>query len=165
MSANASRIIVVGGGPVGMTAAHALTKAGIDFVLLESRPEIVLNAGSNLVLSAMGLRALSQLGLLSALAKVSSPVTKFKRFDHKGRDLGDTWFFTFFQQRLVTALPNPPFLCLALMSSPAMVPILESSVAMTCSRSFGSVFQPNPSRRYTQARRFRISKQQTTASL
>ena len=103
MSTNASRIIVVGGGPVGMTAAHALTKAGIDFVLLESRPEIVLNAGSNLVLSAMGLRALGQLGLLPALTKVSSPVTKFKRFDHKGRDLGDTWFFTFFQERLVTS--------------------------------------------------------------
>lgn len=103
MNAAASRVIVVGGGPTGVTAAHALSRAGIDFVLLESRPEIAADAGCNLVLSAMGLRALGQLGLLPALYKVSSPVTKFKRYDHKGRDLGDTMYFTYIQQRSVAA--------------------------------------------------------------
>ncbi|KAH2272374.1 hypothetical protein KXW39_007037 [Aspergillus fumigatus] len=45
----------------------------------------------------MGLRALAQLGLLAALSKVSTPVDKFKRLDHQGRDIGDTMFFTYFQ--------------------------------------------------------------------
>ncbi|KAK1999780.1 FAD/NAD(P)-binding domain-containing protein [Colletotrichum falcatum] len=98
MSSDASPIIVVGGGPVGMTAAHALSRAGIDFVLLESRSTIVLDAGSNLVLSPTGLRALSQFGILPALNKVSSPLAKFRRFDHKGRDIGDTLFFTYVQK-------------------------------------------------------------------
>ncbi|KAH3271265.1 hypothetical protein KXW55_001457 [Aspergillus fumigatus] len=48
-------------------------------------------------LSAMGLRAFAQLGLLAALSKVSTPVDKFKRLDHQGRDIGDTMFFTYFQ--------------------------------------------------------------------
>ncbi|KAK2018366.1 FAD/NAD(P)-binding domain-containing protein [Colletotrichum eremochloae] len=94
----AAPVIVVGGGPVGMTAAHALSRAGIDFVLLESRPTIVLDAGSNLVLSPTGLRALSQFGILPALNKASSPLPKFRRFDHHGRDIGDTLFFTYVKQ-------------------------------------------------------------------
>jgi 2-polyprenyl-6-methoxyphenol hydroxylase-like FAD-dependent oxidoreductase len=50
-----TKAIVVGGGPVGLVAAHALTHAGLDFVLLESRPNIVIDAGSNLVLLPMSL--------------------------------------------------------------------------------------------------------------
>ncbi|TLD09974.1 hypothetical protein PgNI_05415 [Pyricularia grisea] len=98
MAAPAPKIIIVGGGPVGMTAVHALTRAGIDFVLLESRPTIVMDAGSNLVLSLTGLRALSQFGILPALEKCSSALAKFSRIDHQARDIGDTMFFTYFQQ-------------------------------------------------------------------
>jgi 2-polyprenyl-6-methoxyphenol hydroxylase-like FAD-dependent oxidoreductase len=129
MNAAGSKIIVVGGGPVGMTAAHALSRAGIDFVLLESRSEIVMDAGSGLVLSAMGLRALGQLGLLPALSKVSTPVDKFKRLDHKGRDIGDTLFFTYFQQRSVVTYKSPTSLILKLLL--AMGLILEYSGAVT----------------------------------
>ncbi|KAK8095207.1 uncharacterized protein PG998_014431 [Apiospora kogelbergensis] len=67
------KIVVVGGGPVGMTVAHALTRAGIDFVLLESRPSIAMAAGTSLVMSPIGLRALSQFGLLPAIEKAGSP--------------------------------------------------------------------------------------------
>lgn len=129
MNAAGSKIIVVGGGPVGMTAAHALSRAGIDFVLLESRSEIVMDAGSGLVLSAMGLRALGQLGLLPALSKVSTPVDKFKRLDHKGRDIGDTLFFTYFQQRSVVTYKSPTSLIIKLLL--AMGLILEYSGAVT----------------------------------
>lgn len=101
MASADSKIIIVGGGPVGLTAAHALSRAGIDFVLLESRPGIVQDAGSNLVLSAMGMRALAQLGLMPAMCKVSTAVDRFKRFDHNGRDIGDTMFFTYFYERYV----------------------------------------------------------------
>ncbi|PVH90237.1 FAD/NAD(P)-binding domain-containing protein [Periconia macrospinosa] len=43
----------------------------------------------------MGLRALGQLGLLPDLEKGSTPLEKFQRIDHQGRDIGDAWFFTF----------------------------------------------------------------------
>ena len=50
------KVIIVGGGPVGLIAAHVLLRAGIDFVLLESRPDICVNLGANLVLLPSGQR-------------------------------------------------------------------------------------------------------------
>ncbi|KAK5659731.1 hypothetical protein OQA88_942 [Cercophora sp. LCS_1] len=94
----AFKAIVVGGGPVGLTAAHSLSRANLDFVVLESRPKIVLDAGSNLVLLPIGLRVLSQLGLLPDIEKASSPMSRFKRIDHEGKDIGDTLWFTHFKE-------------------------------------------------------------------
>ncbi|KAK0742923.1 hypothetical protein B0T18DRAFT_439030 [Schizothecium vesticola] len=93
MSSKNIKVIIVGGGPVGLTAAHALSRAGIDFVLLESRPSVVIDAGSNLVLNPIGLRILGEMGLLETLNNVSSPLGKVQRFDHDGHDLGDINFF------------------------------------------------------------------------
>lgn len=90
---NNFKVIVVGGGPVGMVAAHALTRANIDFVLLERRPGIIIDAGANLVLLPTGLRVLGQLHLLSALDKVTSPLGQTNWFDHSGRSIGDHRFF------------------------------------------------------------------------
>ena len=92
------KVIVVGGGPVGLTAAHALSRAKIDFVLLERRPSPVIDAGSNLVLNPTGLRALDQLGLGSSLEKVSSALGLVKRQDHQGRDIGDAYWFILFNK-------------------------------------------------------------------
>ncbi|KAF2716481.1 FAD/NAD(P)-binding domain-containing protein [Polychaeton citri CBS 116435] len=93
MALSKLKVIVIGGGPVGLTAAHALSKAGIDFLVLERRPHIVMNAGSNLVLMPVDLRAMSQLDLLEPLSGVSSPLGRIDRLDHKGHDLGDLQFF------------------------------------------------------------------------
>ena len=60
MTPNPFRVIVVGGGPVGMTAAHALSRANLDFIVLERRAKMVEDAGSNLVLLPIGLRVLGQ---------------------------------------------------------------------------------------------------------
>ncbi|KAK3046456.1 hypothetical protein LTR09_012040 [Extremus antarcticus] len=93
MSANNFRAIVIGGGPVGLTAAHALQRAGIDFLLLERRPHVVIDAGSNLVLNPLGIRALAQLDLAEPLNAVSSPLGEINRLDHNGRDIGDVHLF------------------------------------------------------------------------
>ncbi|KEY63863.1 hypothetical protein S7711_10055 [Stachybotrys chartarum IBT 7711] len=58
--------------PIGLTAAHALTRAGIDFIVLERRDNVVVDAGSNFVLNPEGLRAIAQLNLLDKLEKVTS---------------------------------------------------------------------------------------------
>ncbi|KAK0714549.1 hypothetical protein B0H67DRAFT_512940 [Lasiosphaeris hirsuta] len=93
MSTSNFKVIIVGGGPVGLTAANALSHAGINFVLLESRPNIVIDAGSNLVILPMGLRLLGQIGLLDTFNAVSSALGQIQRFDHNGRDLGEVNFF------------------------------------------------------------------------
>jgi len=94
MAASNFKAIDVGGGPVGLTAAHALEQAGIDFILLESRSHVILDAGSNLVMSPVGLRALAQLGIFGALKAVSSPLGRIDRLDHQGHNLGDMQIFT-----------------------------------------------------------------------
>ncbi|CAH0054417.1 unnamed protein product [Clonostachys solani] len=87
------RVIVVGGGPVGLSCAHALSQAGIDFIVLEQRSSFVIDAGSNLILVPMSMRVLGQLGLLEELKKVSSPLGIINRMDHSGGRLGSMkWF-------------------------------------------------------------------------
>ena len=104
MAASNFKVIVVGGGPVGLVAAHALSHAGIDFVVLESREHMVIEAGSNLVLTPIGLRVLGQLGLLDALDRVTSPLGKVHRIDHEGRDIGSHEFFNLFSLKYVQPL-------------------------------------------------------------
>ncbi|KAL3952896.1 hypothetical protein ACCO45_012839 [Purpureocillium lilacinum] len=106
MTPNPFRVIVVGGGPVGMTAAHALSRANLDFIVLERRAKMVEDAGSNLVLLPIGLRVLGQLGLLPKIESVSSPMSRFRRMDHNGRDLGDTLWFTYFKEKSAKLLPG-----------------------------------------------------------
>jgi 2-polyprenyl-6-methoxyphenol hydroxylase-like FAD-dependent oxidoreductase len=100
------KVIVVGGGPVGLTAAHALHAAGINFLMLERRQEIVIDAGSNLVLSPIGLRTLAQLGLRQSIDAVSSPLGRIDRLDHKGRNLGDVVFFEQMKKKCVARVPH-----------------------------------------------------------
>ena len=127
MSSNAFKVIVVGGGPVGLTAAHALSRANLDFVVLERRAKIVEDAGSNLVLLPIGLRVLGQLGLLPTIESVSSPMSRFKRIDHNGKDLGDTLWFTYFKEKSVHTLTAASILLIPMANSnhAAMVPIHE----------------------------------------
>ncbi|PIG69124.1 hypothetical protein AARAC_011696 [Aspergillus arachidicola] len=61
------KVIVIGGGPIGLTAAHALHLAGIDFVVLERRPEIFEDRGASLIVHPHTLRVLHQFGILDDL--------------------------------------------------------------------------------------------------
>lgn len=65
------RVIIVGGGPVGMVAAHIFAAAGIDFVLLEQRDAIVPEQGAGIVLFPHTQRVFDQLGLMSRLREIS----------------------------------------------------------------------------------------------
>ncbi|KAH8657815.1 hypothetical protein BX600DRAFT_523928 [Xylariales sp. PMI_506] len=68
------RVVVVGGGPVGLCLAHCLSLAGIDYVLLESRESVIEKSGLGLALWPHGVRILDQLGLLEEGRKLYLPV-------------------------------------------------------------------------------------------
>jgi 2-polyprenyl-6-methoxyphenol hydroxylase-like FAD-dependent oxidoreductase len=64
------RAVIVGGGPVGLVAAHIFAAAGIDFVLLEQRETIVPQQGAGIVLFPHTQRVFDQLGLMGRLREI-----------------------------------------------------------------------------------------------
>ena len=73
------KVIIVGGGPNGITAAHALHHAGIDFVVLERRQDVFEDTGASLVLSPQNLRIFHQLGILDQFLHLAAPFCIFLR--------------------------------------------------------------------------------------
>ncbi|KFH46112.1 3-hydroxybenzoate 6-hydroxylase-like protein [Hapsidospora chrysogenum ATCC 11550] len=105
MGSPSFKVIIAGGGPVGLTAAHALWRAGVDFVLLERAESVIIDSGPDQVLLPIGLRVLGQLGLLDSLRNVSSHLTTIGRLDHSGRSMGDIHCF-FHEKRCFGAFPR-----------------------------------------------------------
>ncbi|KAI8065539.1 FAD binding domain-containing protein, partial [Gongronella butleri] len=68
------KVLIVGGGVGGLTAALSLAKAGIDYILLESRPDFAPTLGASIGILASGQRVLDQLGLVESIEKVTEPV-------------------------------------------------------------------------------------------
>lgn len=85
------KVIVIGGGPVGLTAAHALSKAGIDFVVLERRPQVFEDVGASLVLSPANLRVMSQFGLLPKLRELGTEVLRWADYTQDGGLYGESF--------------------------------------------------------------------------
>ncbi|KAI0968392.1 hypothetical protein F4678DRAFT_198997 [Xylaria arbuscula] len=78
------RVIILGAGPAGLFAAHALTAAGIDYVVLERQPEIVRFKGALIVIWPPFLRLMDQLGLYEQLLEYSTPFSTKTNFTHDG---------------------------------------------------------------------------------
>lgn len=72
-------VIVVGAGPVGLYTAHALEKAGIDYVLLERQPSVLNFSGQLIFTWPQTVRLLDQLGLYEDARKVAMPIHQKKR--------------------------------------------------------------------------------------
>ncbi|KAI4598586.1 hypothetical protein KJ359_002999 [Pestalotiopsis sp. 9143b] len=88
--ANPFKVIIVGAGPAGLSLAHALTLAKIDFVVLERRETVSIDVGASLVLAAPTLRVMEQFGLLDKLLAISCELRSNKSLDIKGNELGYT---------------------------------------------------------------------------
>lgn len=68
------RAIIVGGGPAGLGMAHALTLAGIDYVLLERGNSVVVESGASLAMWPHSVRVLDQFGLLEEARGLYMPI-------------------------------------------------------------------------------------------
>lgn len=79
------RAVVVGGGPVGLTAAHIFGQAGIDFVVLEARDTVLPEVGASMNLYPGTMRVLHQLGLGKAAEALSLGVKKSFFVDWSGQ--------------------------------------------------------------------------------
>ena len=69
------RVVIVGGSVSGLTLAHALDQAGIDFVVLEKKNDITIQSGASIVIFPNAFAALEQLGLYEAIEKATLPLT------------------------------------------------------------------------------------------
>lgn len=78
------KVIIIGAGPTGLTAAHSLSRAGIDFVVLERRPQVFEDVGASLVLFPYSLRVLAQLGLYEKLQNIGHEVLRWADYTTLG---------------------------------------------------------------------------------
>ncbi|KFA50645.1 hypothetical protein S40293_04874 [Stachybotrys chartarum IBT 40293] len=85
------KVIIIGGGPVGLSTAHALSQAGIDFVVLERRKAIVEDMGASLVLSPQSLRIMGHLGLLERFRDIGQEVLHLAAFTMQGKKFLENW--------------------------------------------------------------------------
>ncbi|KAI1124484.1 hypothetical protein F5Y10DRAFT_249369 [Nemania abortiva] len=82
------RAIIVGGGLLGLTAAHMFAKTDMDYVVLEQHDDLMPEIGSLLSLFPQSFRVLDQLDALDA---VSAVLTRFDRNVFMSADDGEVW--------------------------------------------------------------------------
>ncbi|EHK47725.1 hypothetical protein TRIATDRAFT_216884 [Trichoderma atroviride IMI 206040] len=90
MTAHNFSVIIVGAGPVGLSAAHALRLANIDFLVLEKRQNVVVDVGASIAVGPASMRVIHQLGLLESLLEVSHRSERKKALTVDGRLVKDT---------------------------------------------------------------------------
>ncbi|OJJ42589.1 hypothetical protein ASPZODRAFT_162178 [Penicilliopsis zonata CBS 506.65] len=64
------KVIIIGGSVTGLTLAHCLDLAGIDYVVLEKHHQVHPQVGASLVIMPNGARVLEQLGVLDHLRTI-----------------------------------------------------------------------------------------------
>lgn len=77
--------VVIGGGSItGLALANMLQLYDIDFVLLESYPEIAPQVGASVGILPHGNRILDQLGLYTKILELCPPLDSFHFRDQTG---------------------------------------------------------------------------------
>lgn len=100
MAAGNFHVIIIGGGPNGITAAHALYHAGINFTVLERRINVFEDTGASLVLSPHNLRVFHQLGILQKLLDIGAPFMHLNQgFNPHTRSFKRTYALSLFKHK------------------------------------------------------------------
>ena len=68
------RAIIIGGGLLGLTAAHIFAKSDMDYVVLEQHDDLMPKIGSLLSMMPQTFRVLDQLDILEATSPVMTRV-------------------------------------------------------------------------------------------
>jgi len=99
------RVLIVGAGPAGLIAAHALHQAGIDFTILERRPNAIPQLGGTVGLFPQSVRILNQLGLMQALEASSVGAVNKTNIDiHTGKVMGSSPIFSIMKEMFVSRM-------------------------------------------------------------
>lgn len=86
------KVIIVGAGVGGLTLAHALHKAGIDYVVLDKHP-VAPAWGASITIHPSASRILHQIGCLDAVANRCEPMTSFSNRGPDGKEFMESSFF------------------------------------------------------------------------
>ncbi len=84
------RLLVIGGGIAGTSAALALHKAGFDVVVHEAHPDSAEDIGAFLTLASNGMRALAQIDASAAVTAAGFPLTSMRVLDDQGTEVVQT---------------------------------------------------------------------------
>ena len=68
------KVVIIGGSIAGLTLAHCLDRARIDYIVLEKNHHIHPQIGGSIGLMPNGSRILAQLGLYEQVDRLSSPI-------------------------------------------------------------------------------------------
>jgi FAD dependent oxidoreductase len=96
------RVVVVGGGVAGLTAAHALWKANIDHVVLERGTDPAPPTGASIAIYPHGARILKQIDCLQAAKDACTPMDSFINRMPDGSAIVDSRFFDFVKEKYVS---------------------------------------------------------------
>lgn len=99
MASSSFRVIIVGASVAGLTLAHCLEQAGIDYLVLEKYHTIdETPIGGFLAIQPNGARILSQLGLYDAVFAVSQALTVTHTGNQDGFHTSQPWPTHVFQR-------------------------------------------------------------------
>lgn len=106
MAGSKFRVIIVGGGPVGLYLAHALTAADIDFVILEQQPTVLNYSGALIFTWPQSVRLLDQIGVYEAAKKAAYPIHVKKRvLGQDGSVMTTSRFWELMREKYFTPYP------------------------------------------------------------
>lgn len=94
----AFKVIIIGGGPVGLFLANSLQAAGIDYSLFEKRSAVAPSTAFGIFLMPQVTRMMEQLGLLESLKKVSHPMTGMVHRNENAEQLSEDQDYAAFTQ-------------------------------------------------------------------
>ena len=84
------RVVIVGGGLVGLTAAHIFHRCGIDFILLERHPNTISPYGTTMAFWPQTFHVFEQLGLGKQAEQLMEHVSGSSTVSTKGAEVIST---------------------------------------------------------------------------